>query len=155
MAGSSIVRSNDDPNEYRGQQMVSKRLALITLTASWIGLGNAAYAFEFNGAWATDANVCDKVFVKKGNKISFAPNSDQYGGGFIVEGNRVHGQLQSCNIKARKEDAKSIHVLAACTTDIMGSNIQLSAKIINDNSILRYFPGMPEDLGMPYSRCVM
>ena len=128
-------------------------MPILALAASLLAVGCPAYAFDLNGAWATDAAVCDKVFVKKDNKVSFAHNSAEYGGGFIVEGNRVHGQLQSCSIKSRKDDASSIHVLAACATDIMMSSVQLSAKIINDNTILRYFPGMPDDLAMRFARC--
>jgi hypothetical protein len=65
----------------------------------------------------------------------------------------VHGQLQSCSIKARKVDGNSIHMVAACATDIMMSSVQFSAKVINDTTILRYFPGMPDDLAMRFARC--
>ena len=132
---------------------------ILALAASLAAVVCPAYAFDLNGAWATDAAVCDKVFVKKDNKVSFAPNSAEFGGGFIVEGNQVHGQLQSCSIKSRsrsdrvKDDPSSIHVLAACATDIMMGNVQLSAKIINDDTILRYFPGMSDDLAMRFARC--
>ena len=126
---------------------------ILALAASLAAVVCPAYAFDLNGAWATDTAVCDKVFVKKDNKVSFAPNSAEYGGGFIVEGNRLHGQMSSCSIKSRKDDASSIHVLAACATDIMMSSVQLSAKIIDDNTILRYFPGMSDDLAMRYARC--
>ena len=127
----------------------------LMLTASLTAIACPAFAIDLNGAWATDANVCAKVFVKKDNKIAFTPNSSEFGGGFIIEGNKIHGQSQSCSFKAKKEDGSNIHMLATCTTDIMASNVQFSAKIINDNAILRYFPGMSDDLGMPYARCSM
>ena len=127
--------------------------SLLVLPASLIAVGHPAYAFDINGAWATDTAVCDKVFVKKDNKVSFARNSAEYGGGFIIEGNRLRGQLQSCSIKSRKEDASSIHMLAACSTDIMMSSVQLSARVVDDNTILRYFPGMSDDLAMRFARC--
>ena len=128
-------------------------MPILALAATMLAVGCPAYAFDLNGAWATDAAVCDKVFVKKDNKVSFTPNSAEFGGGFIVEGNQVHGQLQRCSIKARKVDGSSIHVVAACATDIMMGNVQLSAKIINDDTILRYFPGMSDDLAMRFARC--
>ena len=135
--------------------MTSKLLTLITLLgASWITLGSPAQAADLNGSWATDASVCNKVFVKKDGVISFAQDSDQYGGGFIMEGNRVRGQMQTCTIKTRKEDGNVIHMIAACASDIMASNVQFSAKIIDDNTIARIFPGMPE-LSMNYYRCSM
>ena len=40
-------------------------------------------AFDLNGAWATGADQCKQVFVKKGDKISFAQFSEEFGGGFV------------------------------------------------------------------------
>jgi hypothetical protein len=111
------------------------------------------FAVDLNGSWATDASVCNKVFVKKGDTVAFAQDSDQFGGGFILEGNKVRGQMQSCAIKARKEDGNMVHFLAACASDIMASNVQFSARVIDDNTIARIFPGMPDELSIKYSRC--
>jgi hypothetical protein len=135
--------------------MKSKLPALIALlAASWITLASPAQAADLSGAWATDASVCNKVFVKKDGVISFAQDSDQYGGGFVMEGNRIRGQMQNCTVKARKEDGNVIHMIAACASDIMTSNVQFSAKIIDDNTIARIFPEMPE-FTLNYSRCSM
>jgi hypothetical protein len=125
------------------------------LAIAWVFLGSPAFAADLNGAWATDAASCSKVFVKKGNLVSFQQDSDQYGGGFILEGDKVRGQMQACNIKVRKEDGSVIHILAACASDIMLSNVQLSARIVDDNTIRRFFPGMPDELSISYSRCSM
>ncbi len=121
---------------------------------SWLALFNPAHATDLNGSWATDGSACGKVFVKNGGAISFQKDSDQFGGGFIMEGNKVRGQMQTCTIKTRKEDGNVIHMIAACASDIMASNIQFSAKVIDDNTIARIFPGMPE-LSMNFSRCPM
>jgi hypothetical protein len=43
-------------------------------------------------------------------------------------------------------------MIDACATDIMTSNIQFSARVIDDNTIARIFPGMPE-FSISYSRC--
>ena len=118
-----------------------------------IALGSPVLAIELNGSWATDASVCNKVFVKKSNSISFARDSDQFGGGFIMESNKVRGQMMTCSIKARKEDGNMVHFLAACASDIMTSNVQFSAKVIDDNTITRFFPGMGDELSIQYSRC--
>jgi hypothetical protein len=134
--------------------MKIRRSALPAICAvGWIAFGGAAQAADLNGSWATDASVCNKVFVKKGDTISFMKESDEFGGGFIIEGNRVRGQLQTCTIKSRKEDGGVIHILAACANDIMASNVQFSARIIDDNTIARIFPGMGDDLDIKYSRC--
>ena len=139
-----------------GERGICRASVLITLlAAACIIPQSSTYAADLNGAWATDASSCNKVFVKKGNVVSFQQDSDQYGGGFILEGDKVRGQMQTCNIKVRKEDGSAIHILAACATDIMASNVQLSARIIDDNTILRIFPGMSDDLSIHYSRCSM
>jgi hypothetical protein len=99
-------------------------------------------ATDLTGSWATDASVCDKVFVKKGDTISLAQDSDQFGGGFVLEGDKIVRQMMSCTVKARKEDGHMIHLLAGCASDIMRSNVQFSAKVIDDNTIARFFPGI-------------
>jgi hypothetical protein len=138
----------------REKTMKIKLPMLIAISAaSWVAFWGPALATDLNGSWATDAAVCAKVFVKNGGTISFVRDSDQYGGGFIVEGNKVRGQLQTCIIKARKEDGNTINFIAACASDIMASNIQFSARVIDDNTIIRIFPGMGDELAMKYSRC--
>jgi hypothetical protein len=123
--------------------------------ASWMAILNPAHATDLNGSWATDVSACNKVFVTKGSVISFRTDSDQYGGGFIMEGNKVRGQMQTCTIKARKEEGNVVHMLATCANDIMASSIQFSARIVDDNTISRIFPGMSDDLSIKYSRCPM
>lgn len=136
---------------------MKRNLLVVALvcSASWTALSGPAHAIDLSGPWSTDASVCDKVFIKKDGAIAFQPGSDQYGGGFIMEGNKVRGQMQTCTIRARKEDGSVVHVLAACASDIMTSNIQFSAKVIDDNTIARIFPGMPDELSIKYSRCSM
>ena len=134
----------------------SKLLVLAAaVAASGIAVPGPAHAIDLNGPWATDASACAKVFVNKGGAIVFQPDSDQYGGGFIVEGNKVRGQMQSCTIKTRKEDGNVVHMLAACASDIVASNLQFSARVIDANTIARIFPGMPDELSINYSRCAM
>ena len=62
--------------------------------------------------------------------------------------------MQTCTIDRRKEDGSVIHMVARCANDIMASNVQFSAKIIDDNTIARIFPGMPE-FTISYPRCPM
>jgi hypothetical protein len=45
-------------------------------------------------------------------------------------------------------------MIAACASDIMLSDIQLSVRIIDANSIVRLFPSMP-DIQSNYHRCPM
>jgi hypothetical protein len=132
---------------------IKRIIVVIVCAAIWTTLATAVSATDLNGAWATDASVCNKVFVKKGEHLSFTKDSDEYGGGFILEGNNVRGQLQTCTIKARKENGNVVHMIAACASDIMASNIQFSAKVVDDNTIARIFPDMGDELSIKYSRC--
>lgn len=127
---------------------------LVTLVSSCIVLGSPASAFELSGTWATSSSACNQVFIKKDGAIAFRQDSGQYGGGFILEGDRVRGQMQTCTINRRKVEGNVIHMVARCADDIMTSNVQFSAKIIDDNTIARIFPGMPE-FTLSYSRCPM
>ena len=74
----------------------------------------STHAADISGAWASDASVCSKVFLKIDNRISFTPDAELYGGGFIVEGNRVTGTLQKCSIKSMRDDGTNVHLIAAC-----------------------------------------
>ena len=111
-----------------------------------------AYAMELNGAWASEADVCDKIFEKKGSQLSFRQNSDTFGSGFIIDGNHIRGQTATCSIKSRKEIGAEIHLVAACSMEVMFSDVQLSVRIDNTNTVTRFFPGLP-DISIKYFRC--
>ena len=104
-------------------------------------LPSSSHALDLTGAWATDGAVCQKMFIRKGKGISFRPESEVHGGGFIIEGNSIRGKAAKCSIKARREDGEIIHLMAACATDIMLSNVQFSVRVVNDNKVSRIFPG--------------
>ena len=113
-----------------------------------------AHAVDLAGAWATNPNECRRVFIRKGraNQVGFTAFSEQYGGGFIVEADRLRGKFASCRIKTRKEDGETINILAGCATDIMLSNVQFSLKVVEPNKISRIFPGIM-DMEISYYRC--
>jgi hypothetical protein len=113
-----------------------------------------ARAIDLNGMWTTSANECNEVFVKKGKTISFSKHSDLHASGFIVEGDRLRGKLASCKIKSRREEGDTVNIIAACATDIMLSDVQLILKVVDQNKIMRVFPGIP-DMQQSYERCTM
>src|SRR5947207_13098071 len=78
-----------------------------------------AFAADVNGVWATDASLCAKIFKKQGASISLQDDSDVYGSGFILEPNRLQGQTARCTIKSRRNDGPTIHMLAACATELI------------------------------------
>jgi hypothetical protein len=117
-------------------------------------LVESAHALDLSGAWATNADQCSQVFVRKGrsNQVGFTALSEQYGGGFIVEADRLRGKFASCKMKSRKEDGHIVNIIAGCATAIMLSNVQFSLKVPEPNRISRVFPGIM-DMEISYYRC--
>jgi len=111
-----------------------------------------AAAFDLSGAWATEAGLCDRVFMKKGGSVVFTELSDVFGSGFIIEGNRIRGRNARCTIKSRKESGDSVDLVADCATSIMNQSVRFNLKIIDDNNLTRLFPEI-QGMTMKYTRC--
>ena len=84
-----------------------KRLLQFAVAAAMVaGLHGPkpAGAVDLAGAWATSADECPNVFVRRGRakQIEFAALSDQHGGGFIVEADRLRGKFARCKIKTQE-----------------------------------------------------
>jgi hypothetical protein len=126
------------------------------VVSMWTGLllTGEAHAIDLSGAWAAHADECSEVFIRKGrtNQIGFRAFSEQHGGGFIVEADRLSSKFASCRIKSRKEDGQTLNIIAGCATDIMLSNVEFSLKVLEPNKISRTFSGMPE-MEISYFRC--
>jgi hypothetical protein len=129
---------------------------LVPLCCGWFLLTSQAYAFDLTGAWATSADQCNKIFVKKGDKISFAQFSEEFGGGFVADGNEVKSKAARCTIKSRKETGDTIDFRAACSSEIMATSVNLRLKILDANSVRRVFTD-PDFGGMEltFYRCSM
>ena len=112
----------------------------------------ASHAADLTGAWANDAQACDKIFVKRNGTIEITKDSDAFGSGFVIEQNRIKGKIATCNIIAHKEDGAITHLVAKCATDIAFENVQFSLKLDNENKMTRLYPGLPE-LSVSYFRC--
>ena len=117
-----------------------------------VSLSPSAQAVDINGAWASDSSVCSKVFVKINNKISITPDAELYGGGLIIEGNRATGTFQNCNIKSMKDDGANVHLIAACSTGVMVSDLEITVKVIGGNQIT-VSPAGPVSIETSYVRC--
>jgi hypothetical protein len=125
--------------------------ALLVLLAN-VFFSPSTQAADISGAWASDPSVCSKVFVKNNNRISFTPDAELYGGGFIVEGNRATGTFQKCNIKSMKDDGANVHLIAACSDGVAVSDLQFTVKLVGDNQITVSSAG-PVNMENPYVRC--
>jgi hypothetical protein len=132
------------------------KFAIAATTVTGLIFLGEARAIDLSGAWAADADQCSQVFIRKGraNQIGFTALSQQHGGGFIVEADRLRGKFASCKIKTRKEDGQTVNIIAGCATDIMLSNVQFNLKVLEPNKISRMFPGM-QDMEISYYRCAI
>ena len=126
------------------------------VASMWTGLllPGEAHAVDLSEAWAAHADEFSQVFIRKGwpNQIGFRAFSEQYGGGFIVEGDQIIGKFARCRIKAKKDDGKTINLVAACASDIMLSSVQFSLREVDANAVIRLFPGM-DGMEIKYARC--
>lgn len=113
-----------------------------------------ASAIDLSGAWATEADLCNRVFTKKGNGIVFAELSDLFGSGFIIEGNRIRGKSAKCTITSRKEDGDNLELGASCATSIMNQTVRFNLKVDDDNHITRLFPDI-QGMALKYTRCAL
>ena len=134
------------------RRMTAAAAIAMGLMAASLALPGSAFAFDLDGAWASDAENCAKVFVRKGAQVAFTEMSDVYGGGFIIDGDHITGKFARCRIKARKNEGADINLLAACASDIMLQNVQFSLREVDANSVMRLFPGI-SGMEIKYARC--
>ena len=111
-----------------------------------------SHAIDLNGAWSSDPALCEKMFVKKGKQVVFAPLSDLYGSGFIIDGSRIRGKVARCTIKSRKEDGDTLLLSATCATIIAPQDLELSLKTVDDNTVARMIPGSTA-MRVDFHRC--
>ena len=113
---------------------------------------SATAAPDLDGAWASDASVCSKVFAKSNNKVTLTPDAELYGGGLIVEGKRADGTFQNCKLKSAENDGTTLHLIAACSTGVMVSDVKVTVKVLGPNQIM-VSPGGPVNVDTSYVRC--
>ena len=135
----------------KGMKSAQVPLAISLVCASLL-LAGQAEAFDLNGAWASDADNCGRVFGRKGGRVDFNEMSDVYGGGFIVDGDQIAGKYARCRIKLRKDNGQNVALIAACATDIMLQNVHFSLKQIDSNTVARLLPDM-DGMEIKYFRC--
>jgi hypothetical protein len=134
---------------------IIKLLMPLTLAlACHLAHASHARAADITGAWATRTSVCPNIFVKRKNGIAFIKGAGLHGNGFVIDGSQIRGKTATCRIKSRKEDGDVTHLIAACATDIMLSDVQFSLRTIDQNKVVRIFPGVT-DLEIIYERCVL
>ncbi|MBI5260678.1 MAG: hypothetical protein HY852_02525 [Bradyrhizobium sp.] len=112
----------------------------------------SGFAFELSGAWASQQDLCSRVFTKKGNAIVFAELSDLFGSGFVIDGKRIRGRTAKCTISSRKQEGDNIELAASCATSVMSQSVRFNLKVLDDDTIVRNFPDIP-DMTLRYSRC--
>ena len=127
-------------------------LSGLVLTCALLVPTTQASAFELSGAWASQSDLCNLVFIKKGNEVSFAEMSDLYGSGFIIDSSRIVGKAGRCTIESKKQDGNSLTISAACATSIMNQNMKFNVKFLDEDNLSREFEEIP-GMSIRYSRC--
>jgi hypothetical protein len=110
----------------------------ILVAYAWFATGAGAQTTDMNGAWAQSADACAKVFVKSGNRISFARNAHRHGVAFILEDDRIRGRVATCRVAWRKDDPKQFD--AKCTANVFDA-VNFTLRVIDDNTIGRIRQG--------------
>ena len=131
-----------------------KRTAIAALLLSSVSAPISSHAADIDGAWANDASVCGKVFVKINNRVSFTADSELYGGGLIIEGKRASGSFQKCAIKSMKDDGATVRLTGSCSTGVMATETQATIKVIGEDRITLNVVG-PVNTETPLVRCPM
>lgn len=129
-------------------------LAMSAFIVAQTGASVSANAFDLDGAWTSQVEICKNIFTRTGKAVSFRPDADNYGSGFIIEGNSIRGNTTNCTIKAKKEVGAMLHLIAVCSMGIMTDQMQFSFKISDENKVSRVFPGM-DGYDIPYVRCTV
>ena len=102
--------------KQRSLHAVLVESARIVFCASLVLFSFSVSAFDLDGAWVTKhAANCSKVFWKRNNQIRMARNADTFGGGFLVDGNRIRRPFLICNIDKRTDDGDMLHLMASCS----------------------------------------
>jgi hypothetical protein len=125
---------------------------LCTILIASFAFGQVAQAFNLNGAWATNKDVCAKVFEQRSGKTYLSREADFYGSGFVVDGRVLRGKMAMCRITSQKDDGSTVRLQASCATDVMVSSNKIDFKIVDGGKLIRVVPGMPE-MDTPYYRC--
>lgn len=133
---------------------VKRFFGVAGLVTSLALISQSVYAFDLNGAWATNVSTCDKVFQKSNDGVlSLAQGADMYGNGFIVRNNAIVGNNATCKIVSQKVAGPITHMIAQCAAEnVAFSTFQFSYQVKDDDNIVRIYPGV-EELNVTYGRC--
>ncbi|KYH03558.1 hypothetical protein [Bradyrhizobium sp. DOA1] len=125
------------------------RLLLLALCIAGVA---PAQAVDLTGGWVIDFANCNKVFSKENGKLAFKPDADLYAGGLIVDGRRITGTFQKCNVRSVRDDGENMQVVAACSDGIVVSDVTFDLTMSGDNK-LTLSSKQPTPVEMRYSRC--
>lgn len=109
-------------------------------------------AQDANGLWANQPDACDTIFVKKGGRTEFAPTSDFYGSGFIIEGDVIRGKTATCKVIRKAREGDIVTITATCASDVVVTDATFQLKVDSADTFVRIVPGIPE-LNTNYIRC--
>lgn len=122
----------------RLEMFASAAVTASLLCALWLAFPSRAAASDMTGAWATDAAACDRIFVKRGDRISFRSGSHRHGKGFILEENGIRGRVATCRIKWR--EGQPLELAAICTGNVFDT-AHFTLRVIDGQTFGRVVAG--------------
>jgi hypothetical protein len=139
-------------NETRIQRTLLHNM-LVAVAALFFSMASSpGSADELDGAWATNPDKCNEIFVKRGNDFILSERADFYGSGFVISGKTIKGKIAICKIQSMKKSGPTTNIRATCATDISVSTNSFGLRMDGDNKLIRSIPGVPE-LDTSYFRC--
>lgn len=140
-------------SNYRGRIMLAK---IVSIASVIVSLTTAAQAGEtvkpLQGAWAQSSLSCSQVFSNEGGKVSLRKLDDFNVGGFIIEGDKIRGQSQSCLVSHAKQRGSNIDLIMQCQDSVMAATQDVHLQLQKDGSLTRKFTGFNE-FTQSYKRC--
>lgn len=135
---------------------MAKILKVMTATAALVSLCATVFAGEtvkpLQGAWAQSGLGCSQVFSNDGGKVSLRKLDGFNVGGFIVEGDKIRGQSQTCLVSHAKQRGSDIDMLIQCQDNVMAAAQDLHLRVEKDGTVTRKFTGFSE-FTQGYHRC--
>jgi hypothetical protein len=97
------------------------------------------------GAWVVEGSRCDATFFRQGTSIQFVRRGATKREGIVIKGNRVEDSRMRCTIAKSKAADGRQDLLLSCFSGLLVSQIGLSLRAADEDTLIRTISGFPED----------
>ncbi len=133
--------------------MLPKIVSVVSVLVSFSAAAHAGETVKIlQGAWAQSGLSCSQVFANDGGKVSLRKLDDFNVGGFIIEGDKIRGQSQSCVVSHAKQRGSKISLMMQCQDSVMAATQDVHLQVQKDGSLTRKFNNFNE-FTQNYKRC--